>query len=172
MWYYTINQFYLCDWGISCRTSTRPGSFAGVDDQRNQGIKQSRTGTRSGNYHFEGPSRESAEQITSDAKGTPVFSYPPKGFTFQTDYSSRRSIHYVISFVLFIFLWKAYEAKEDSFRRRIGTIGTGTGANVWPTLGDKNVVQRHRSEWFTPNNLQGCPNNNLFRHCVIWLFLL
>jgi hypothetical protein len=90
--------------GISCRHSTRPESFAGVDDQRNQGIKQPRTGTRSGNYHFEGPSRESAEQITSDAKGTPVFSYPPKGFTFQTDYSSRRSIHYVISFVLFIFL--------------------------------------------------------------------
>ncbi|EFX84448.1 hypothetical protein DAPPUDRAFT_222971 [Daphnia pulex] len=38
---------------------------------------------------------------------------------------------------------KAYEAKEDSFRRRIGTIGTGTGANVWPTL-DEDLSQDSR----------------------------
>jgi len=133
------DQFYHIDWGpfpVAIQL-IREVSFTGVNDQRDQGIEQPRTGARSGNYHFEGPSREPAEQIASHAKGTPVFSYPPKGFKFQTD-SSR--IHGLIV----LFLSKAYEAKEDSFRRRIGTFGTG--ANVWPTLGDTNFFQGSLNE--------------------------
>lgn len=41
---------------------------------------------------------------------------------------------------------KAYEAREDSFRRRTGTIGTGTGTNVWPSLTDKNFVQENEDQ--------------------------
>ncbi|XP_057376978.1 uncharacterized protein LOC130698244 [Daphnia carinata] len=41
---------------------------------------------------------------------------------------------------------KAYEAREDSFRRRTGTIGTGTGTNAWPSLTDKNFVQENEDQ--------------------------